>query len=243
MTATQTFLVVCEGPSDLRVAKVLVDRVLEEVADWVVPAFRGERREDSFLQWSSLKKRQDVPRRLGHSPDGWGPDSEVARRALHVASTLDGVDGVILLRDADKSSGDEKRASIRAAITAARPARPVAFGVACAKIEAWLLAGLTPAAETRDAVRKELGFDAITQPEDLTAAEDNAKTNAKRVLALFATLTEACAELERVELELLRANGRQTGVTDFLCQVRCKLGRLLSGHIPPAAWCNCAEQH
>lgn len=243
MTPTNQFLVVCEGPSDWRVAAILSKRVLAEFGEWVEPALRGDRDADDYLQWASLRDRDDVPRRKGFKPDGWGPDSEVARRALHVAEQkLQDIDGVILLRDADQGDASEKCTALASAVKAAQLDLPVAVGIASAKIEAWLLAGLSPDTAKRAEVRQTLGFDAITQAHELRAADEQAKSNAKRVLALFATLPEAFEQLETIDLAVLRVNGARTGLPHFLRQLRCQLGRAVSNHVPPLDWCDCAAE-
>lgn len=242
MTATQTFLVFCEGPTDHRVIATLTRRTLGELAEWVDPAFRGLEPDEPFFTWSKLKDRRDVPRSLGHRGDDWGGDSECAWRALHLAERVDDLTGVILLRDSDSESVEEKRRALLAAVKKVQSdrKRPVAFGVACTKLEAWQLAAL-PDAENRAELRQELGFDPVTRAQKLTAADELAKRSAKRVLRAMASGAEADEALEKIDLETLVENGKDTGLPQFLCQVRCNLGREVVGHVPRVDWCACDE--
>ncbi len=127
MTPAHQFIVICEGSSDYRVIVTLVTRTLVEVADWLVEGqlhFRGISENEAFSAWGGMRMRGEVPRRFGHKADGWGPDSEMARRALHFAAQQRNVDAVLLVRDSDKADATRKRGDFVAAVTAFRSTEP-----------------------------------------------------------------------------------------------------------------------
>ncbi len=249
MTASHSFIIVCEGACDREVAVVLGTRVLNGLADWTTPesfSFRGLERTERLQSWAGLKRlAAQVPRHLGHKPGGWGPDSETAWRALHLAKAR-APDGVVLLRDCDGFALTEKQRALASAVSAFRGVEegaplPVAIGAAFAKVEAWLLAGQQPELSTRESLRQELGFDPISSAEQLTATDaPAAKRSAKALLHRLATVEAATEALRDAPFEQLVDHGKNTGLLHFLKDLRCKLGVAVVAHIPDVSWCQCS---
>ncbi len=246
MTPSHTFVVICEGPGDHKAATEIATRVLADLADWTSSAsfrYRGLEDDEDFSSWAGLKSRAgEVPRRSGFK-QGATLDGVATWRALHLAQKTS-PDGVILLRDEDREAG--RKDSIVSAVRAFHEddhTLPVAIGVANAKIEAWLLASLAPDPAPRAALRQELGFDPITQAESLRATDDpNAKLNAKRVLACLCGLQEALETLSDAPFDKLLKDGKNTGLPEFMREVRCELGPTLTERIEDTDWCRCAHR-
>ncbi|MDP3153277.1 MAG: hypothetical protein Q8N23_11435 [Archangium sp.] len=247
MTPSHSFIVVCEGAVDREVSIKLAVRTLSELADWLSSeslAFRGIDDGERFSTWAGISHRENVPKHKGFK-EGWGPDTETARRALHLASTK-GVSGVILLRDADKADAESKRSELEAAVRAFRSTEvgaplPVATGVAMAKVEAWLLAAQDLNAHVLPELLQELGFNPVVHAEELTASDaPQAKRSAKRVLARLSTLEQALELLATAALDVLLKHGEKTGLPEFLCELRCGLGPVM-GHVPSCEWCRCSD--
>jgi hypothetical protein len=246
MTPSHSFVVICEGSGDQKIAAAIATRVLSDLADWTSSTsfrFRGLDDNEDFSSWAGLKSRAgEVPRRSGFK-EGATLDGAATWRALHLAQRAN-PDGVILVRDADNQSG--RLASIIDGVRAARTSgvtQPVAVGVAVAKIEAWLLAAQSADGQTRAALRQELGFDPITQAELLRATDDpDAKLSAKRVLAALCGIQEAIEQLSEAPFDKLLKDGRNTGLPEFMREIRCELGTTLATHIEDTDWCRCAER-
>jgi hypothetical protein len=148
----------------------------------------------------------------------------MAERALVLLATSEvPPDAVILTRDTDK---DRER---RDGYVQARGAQPwpfaVVVGVAETKRECWVLAGYEPRdeaeRETLAGERRDLGFDPLSAAELLTAAEEGAKRNAKRLLAVL-TGGDPVREDEGLEerpLALLRQRGESTGLAAYLDEI------------------------
>lgn len=245
MTPAHSFVVFCEGPTDITTVKVLATRVLTNLADWLdasLLTFRGCEDNSDYTPWRTLRTLA-APRR--HGFNARGPDFPAVWNALH--NVPDGVDGVILLRDAD-NHGAERRESIRRAIEAFQRAPSaknfkVAAGVAEPKIESWILAAVTTTHQGLPALRQALGFHPVLEAYRLTAVAESGKTNAKRVLNLLEPDTSRHAQmLAMAKLEQLVEHGLKTGLQHFLCEVRCKLGQILVPQIPPCDWCDCSTE-
>ncbi len=242
--ATYAIAVICEARADCETATTLSDRVFVETIDWVEEDtcqhyrhYRGESDNDPFLKWTDAKHeaRRYGVHVHGHKGDARPrPEAKMAERALLLLATRTSPpDAVILMRDADKEH------SRREGFEQARAAREwpfkIAIGVADPKRECWILAGFEAQTEEERRClveeRRSLGFDPCIDARELTAAEEGAKKDAKRVL--FA-LTGGDHERERaclvaIPLDRLRERGVRTGLTDYLDDVEEHIVPLVKG--------------
>ncbi len=243
------FAVVCEARADQETACALADRVFCAEVDWLgeetlgeCRRWRGMTEETYFVAWDELPelaKKMGI-RVHGHFRDGEPAhaDARAARRALRVLAALEvPIDGVLLIRDDDRD--EDRRAGLEQARDTSILTVPIVIGLAHAKRECWVLAGFDPGnnAETAclEELRRELGFDPRTHAAELTAKADHHKRSAKRVLSL---LTRGRREREaecwlRCELRLLEGRGRDTGLADYLKEVRERLIPLFTGQRRP----------
>lgn len=250
-------VLVCEGPTDLPLICELADRVLKDTVGWLrdhetladLRSYGGLDENLPYFAWREVKERFEKSRlRLGRrfGNEARLPDQVTTRKLLlllashHQASKGEGVDGVLIFRDADHQP--ERRLGIEAAreefvknheapesLHAWR--QHIAIAVAEPMNEAWVMAGFEPAEDREqaalDAARAELGFAPNASPEELDAREHGAKRSAKRVL------DQLCPDPDRrtrcwreTPLETLRQRGQRCGLTPFLDEVREKLAPL-----------------
>lgn len=234
MTASFRCIVFCESALDFRVSTELFVRELETiegVSEWVRAAFAFVGLDDSepFSPWTSVRERADqegVPRLHGHRADR-GADGATAWRALQLAKSREH-DCVLLVRDCDSASVEDKRADIELGVRRYRingsPTR-VVVGAPGRMIEAWLIAAMV----CSDEVKADLSFDPCTAPERLTASgTSESKLNPKKVLARLAAEIDALDVLSTIDLEVLSSNARLAGLPEYRCSIRCEAGRLVS---------------
>jgi len=230
--------VVCEARADAQTACELADRLLCDAADWITPevlgdyrAWRGYHAHDDFLLWKDVPRlaRQRRIKAHGHFDGQPGaPDAVAARRVLLLLHGSDApVHAVLLIRDDD---GDpRRRQGLEQARNESKLAVLIILGVAHTKRECWVLAGFVPKdsreTDELERLRAELGFDPVCGAENLTAKDDRAKRSAKRVL------DELCGgdknrEMEcwrEADLDTLADRGRQTGLADYMDEIRNRL--------------------
>lgn len=183
-------------------------------------------------------------RRLGGHIDGLaaGPESTKWRRVL-LTVLKEHRGGVLIARDTDGDRG--KMAGLRNVVDEQRKSSPGLLLLVAAPhqdAESWLVTGFSPSSgETsnlKDCTR-DIGFDPTQQPERLTAHPNDSPRDAKRVLRRLLGLEAESRALNLEELggfcsrllgdlERLRARGYETGVTDFLEE--------LKKHLPPLFW-------
>lgn len=229
--------VVCEAPADQRTACALADRVFCAEADWITEEvlddyrrWRGHTEAHTHLTWrevAHLARAANI-RVHGHFEGEPGaPDAQAARRALLLLKQCPGnLHGILLIRDDDRQT--ERRRGLEQARGAVHLEVPVVIGLAHPKRECWVLAGFLPCNEEEEArlrqLRQELGSHPCERAEELTAKEEQAKRSAKRVLTLLSNGTEE-RELDclRVELRLLEQRGQNTGLAEFLAEIRSRL--------------------
>jgi hypothetical protein len=246
--AAFSIVIVCEAEADQRTACMLADRVLGEAIEWVDPEtidhlrrYRGIADHEPYLKWTDMVRTADKHRIRAHGFIGGKPrepDAAMAERALlllqRALSPLPSV--VVLLRDADK---DRRR---RQGFEQAREAYPwpftVVIGVADAKRECWVLAGFEPRdkaeQERLEGERKELGFDPRAVAEQLTASEDGARRDAKRVLKVLTggdrAREDAC--LSATPLATLKQRGASTGLAAYLLEIEERMVPLFGAAAP-----------
>jgi hypothetical protein len=212
---------------------VLVDRLLQDSADWVTPelveslrVWRGAEPHTQLSIWKQIPRLCDVHSvRIHGKFDGarGAPDARAARRALALFRKLGKPDAIILVRDADKQL--ERLDGLRQARSDGRhgvdPTR-VALGLAIPEREAWHLLGFVPKNDEENQrlaqERQRLGFDPTREPHRLRG---NAKRNAKPVLD---KLTDNDPERERQCLADLPLDGDDRcegcGLGSFLGELR-----------------------
>ncbi|HEX2687532.1 MAG TPA: hypothetical protein VHN14_12985 [Kofleriaceae bacterium] len=235
---TCVIAVVCEADADRQAATLLSDRVLRETVEWISPEtlpylrrYRGLGDQDPYLKCSSVKEIARQKRIVVHGfVDGEPkkPAAAMAMRALRLLAVSEiPPAAVILTGDTDKEP--TRRDGYDQARRAPRWPFAVIVGVAETKRECWILAGYEP----RDDVERELlarerkvfGFDPRVSAEHLTASEEGAKRDAKRVLDALTggdrDREDAC--LEEPPLALLMERGANTGLTLYLQELEERL--------------------
>ncbi|WP_437514209.1 hypothetical protein [Sorangium sp. So ce1099] len=240
--AAYAIAVVCEADADRRTACMLCDRVLCETVDWIDPEtiehfrkYHGRHDREPYLKWTEMKA---MARKQGIVVHGFAggkprePDAAMAEQALKFLATLDPPPhAVILTRDADKLR--RRREGFEQARGAQRwPFKVVVIGVADTKRECWILAGYEPRDNAERALlereRKELGFDPRLEAEQLTASEDGAKRDAKRVLHALTggdqAREDACTK--ELPLTILKQRGAATGLMTYLDEIEARLAPL-----------------
>jgi hypothetical protein len=228
---TKSFVVVCEASFDFEVTKTLTERAASENPLLHQPAWQVPPTGERFIKWSGIPRLMAQLRVRpihGHFDGRPGkPDANAGRNALQIARALvkrgTPMDAVILQRDADDQP--ERRDGLEQARRAVPVDFCVVIGVANPMIEAWLLAGFEAAnageTERLAAERKKLGFDPRSAAAKLTARDEKAPKNPKRVLAELAEgdRERIAACYSTAPLTLLRDRGASTGLAAFLLDV------------------------
>lgn len=239
-------VLVCEGPDDNRLLRVLIPSALREACDWLDAehcGFQGLTESEEYLAWSSVDEAHKAcfPGNFGMSHmgkfDGTAalPYAPAARKALRILKSHFGdADGFVLVCDEDVR--DSRRLDgLRQAREASTLSVRVAVGVARPKVEAWVLAGFeakTPAEEA--ALRTEfeaLDFDPTREPHRIRSQASGNVRNIKRVLE---SLTNGDHEREAAaaaNIDRMSRYGRETGAAEFIVECRCRLGSLF-GAVP-----------
>jgi hypothetical protein len=247
---TCSIAVVCEADADRRAATLLCDRVLCERVGWISPEtlpylrrYRGLDDHEPFLKCANVKEIARRRRVIVHGFVGGEPrkpDAAMAERALLLLAASEAPPGaVILTRDADKDK--ERRAGYEQARSAQDWPFEVVVGVAETKRECWILAGYEPRDEAERQLlsreRKELGFDPLSSAELLTASEEGARRDAKRVLAALTggDREREDAGLEERPLALLRQRGANTGLAPYLQEIEQRMVPLFDPSARPGA--------
>ena len=195
--------IVCEARADHELATTLIDGLLCKSVDWIdreqIEDYRkycgldSTNENECFLIWKSVPK---LAKDRGVTFHGFfrgkmpaAPDSVAAMKALLMFDrAVPRPEAVVLLRDSDCD---------RTRIDGLRQARdqepwafPIAIGVAHTKRECWLIAGFEPENASEESLLDQLrgdfppgvGYDARLYSQHLTAKQEGAKLDAKRVL-------------------------------------------------------------
>jgi len=247
---TCSIAVVCEAEADRHAATLLSDRVLCETIEWISPEtlpclrrYRGLRDQDDYLKCSSIRRIARQRQVVVHGFVGGEPrkpDAAMAERSLVLLATSEVPPGaVILTRDMDQEPA--RRDGYDQARGARRWPFVVIVGIAETKRECWILAGYEPRDDAEREIlsreRQELGFDPLASAEQLTASEEGAKRDAKRVLDALTRgdpdREHAC--LEEPPLALLRQRGAKTGLAVYLQELEERLAPLFDPSAKPTA--------
>jgi hypothetical protein len=237
--------VVCEARADQQTACGLADRVLVDSIDWLERDMLDTQRqwtgltpEAPFLKWASVREaatRRELKGLYGHFQGEPGaPDAFMARKALLLFATAPHRPAaVLLLRDSDNDS--QRRVGLEQARQDRQWPFEVIIGVAESKRECWVLAGFNPKntdeVERLRQLQQRLSFHPVQQAHRLTARTPGAKTDAKEALG---ELTQGKWERERAcweetPLPELEQHGRDTGLADYLQEIRQRLVPVLGG--------------
>jgi hypothetical protein len=245
--ASYEFGVVCEALADRDTACGLADRVLLEEVSWLAPEtlescrrWRGLRSEEPYLRVGSVKEEaQRIGLKIfGQFNDEPGqPDAVLARRALLLLAGAERrPDAVLLVRDGDAQRDRQGLEQARDYKIKDKPwPFQVIIGLADPKRECWVLAGFEPKNEKEEErlekERQRLSFHPVREAHKLTAREHGAKKDAK--VALDALTQEdkererAC--LEEMPLAILEERGKETGLAEYLKEIRERLVPILGG--------------
>jgi hypothetical protein len=237
MSGAYSLVVVCEAVGDHRVASGLADRVLCGEVDWIDTEsldlhrrWQGLDAGSSHIEWRrvrSLAKQYGLKVWGKFSGESGAPDAKAARLVLQLLLATDNLpDAVLLIRDSD---GDEER---HIGLEQARSERhwpfPIAIGLAHVNRECWVLAGFEPQGEdeqrTLADLEKELGFDPRSRSHALRGKPGeprHAKLVLQRLVGNDKDREEAC--WTGCALETLKARGAETGLADYLDEVRSRI--------------------
>lgn len=245
--AAYTFLLVCEGPSDVRTVKSLTERILAERVMWLhgqdLSSFirwTGLTDNEVYLKWSQVSQFAREAKIKVHG--GFGELTEQrgeARKVLlamrvmkHYRGEMDGPKALFLFRDSD---GELARKS---AIEAAREKSSwdvsTAIAVAHPMRESWLIAGFVP----RDGeeallqgLRSEFGKDVITRSHELAPRDDTAASHPKNILTRL--IGEDPSSEERccldAPLDELIERGQLNGLADFISALESEIVPMFGG--------------
>ena len=230
--------VVCEDHPDFQTATTLTTRTVAEFLSQSVEAtaqqikYHGHESSRDFLKWSGMPK-ENFGMALQGLFDGkpGAPDAYTGRRALYLFRKLkDQPQAVLLIRDVDR---EPKR---RIGLNQARldhEKRGGRFGVIIAlanpKREAWILSGFKAENEAEIELHKEetkrLKFDPTKEPERLSARPHDSPHNIKPVVAKLTQNDKAREHrcVSQTKLSDLRENGKDTGLPEFLDEIKERL--------------------
>jgi len=160
------FILVAEGPSDVDISKDFVDRVLHaEPPDWLrmgelegLRTWSGLQPDEEYTRWRNVGDLYDemprMPDYLGHERRGQSNnyDYAAARRVMLIADRFatNGyrqIRGVVLIRDTDNQKEERTQSLENARRDHDTDDYEVVIGIACPKIEAWILNGFEPQSE------------------------------------------------------------------------------------------------
>jgi hypothetical protein len=203
--------------------------------------WRGVASGESFLAWkdvSHLAKSRGI--RVHGFVEGEPPshDAHAATRALRLLAESDHVPhAVILLRDEDRD--EPRRKGLEQARSSWGQRNVLVIGLARPTRECWVLAGYQPKdrreTELLERITAELGFNPTESPDRLTQRGTDQPRSPKRVLLLLTSGSwERQADCwQLTDLAILEARGRDTGLADYLAEVRTRLVPLLRSGPPP----------
>jgi hypothetical protein len=233
-------LLICEGPSDPRVARGFAERVCQEQIEWLrdVPEallpWRGLEPNDEYLKWSAVRnlyRATDLPDVNGRFEDQPAkPKSTGAIKAFRLAQ-LRSPRAVVIVLDVDNElethAGLEQARRKHEAIH--EVSHPVVVGAANRCREAWVLAGFNPRTDQEQkrfqTLTRELTFDPSREPHRLRHPRSGQVRHAKDVLESLCDgdLSREQPCWEETALETLKRNGEACGLKAYLEEVEAKL--------------------
>ena len=250
-------LVIAEAEADRRMVCGLVDRkIVRHAPDWfdrekateeliALRTWCGLEPGTLFTRWHSLRQLTAEAKLGGFRgvaalgrprSEVRGYDYETVRKALILCVRLvPAPDAVVIVRDLDRGDADVRCDSIRRARADAPTSPAVFLALPRPKREAWLLNGFSPGSPAEEKVlnelHAELGFHPCREAHSLTAEAPGSKRDIKRVFdqinAQDATRVERC--WEEAAWGILRAHGVETGLAQFLEEVKTYLVPVVTG--------------
>jgi hypothetical protein len=250
-------LVVAEAPADWRMVAHLIDRkVLHYAPDLMQDAgsleavriWCGIEADSQFTSFSRLKKLafdEHKSALRGAGPIGFSGSAREGFEWASVKKVLilarlgarPAPDAIVYSRDMDRRPRERKESIENAISTIPDPPFVVVLALANPKREAWILNGfiVRNAAEEKrlSGLKKELGLDPCEKAEEVDVSTPGALKDAKRVLK---KLTDGDHDRESECLnapwETLRKRGKNTGLAEFLEQVKDRIVPLVTGQSP-----------
>ena len=233
-------LLICEGPSDPRVARGFAERVLTESIDWLRDSpdallpWRGLKPNDEYLKWSTVRdlyKAADLPDVNGNFEDQPAiRKSTGAIKALRLAQ-LQNPRAVVIVLDVDNEpethAGLEQARRKHEAIH--EVSHTVIVGAANRCREAWVLAGYThrnPREQKQfQTLTRELTFDPSREPHRLRHPRSGEARHAKDILESLCEgdSSREYPSWEETPLQTLKQNGEDCGLRAYLEEVEMKL--------------------
>lgn len=236
-----SFAVVCEDAPDRDTACGLADRLFCEEVEWITDEVLDDYRQwrgllpgTAYLRWrdvAGLAKQEGLKAHGHFDGEPGAPDAHAARRVLLLLKLKCApLDGVLLIRDDDRET--ERRRGLEQGRGAVKWAVPVVIGLAHPKRECWVLAGFEPCSDDEQALLEklvgELSFDPRPRAERLTSRESDDWKNAKVALTYLAGDRERQEQCwTKAPLTVLAARGGNTGLADYLGEIRTFLVPLL----------------
>lgn len=248
-----SWMVICEDQEDFEVATGLADRLAyasSRVPDWVrddLDTFRqwmgANDESEKFTPWGKLKETaasQGSIRKHGYRRERFGSASIEVEKAIGLAAyRRPPPDGLLLIRDADKTDRLDRRKEYEKAIQEARNKDigiAICFGIPHPELEAWLLNGFEPQNEEEQArltkQKKTLGCDPRVASNTLKAGAQFAqgqpvKRNVKNIIDALTDKDAVTpeqnyarrADCYKTELTTLRTRGQASGLQRYLIEV------------------------
>lgn len=220
MPRTNAIFLLAEAQADAETVTCIADRLLLQHAPseeerecgqnsaWLKSKreWKGMEAESNYTKWTGIKElaKQHRIRVLGRG----GMDRDIFRKAILVAEAVRGENPrwMVVSRDLDTQHPDERRESLEHIREEYRiQGWQIVLAVARPFREAWVLHGFVPGSREEEAALKEerakLGFDPTLSPERLTAQNETAKQNAKRVLSSLLAAARNRRDREQTCLE------------------------------------------
>jgi hypothetical protein len=243
MTNNYFILLVCEGPSDARVAKGFAERMIVENCNWleyeaVRPTWQGVGA-DPYLSWKVVKKtikEMGIPIPYGKfNQENGKPDAMNTRLALQIALKLSPI-AVVFCRDQDnqperKEGIEQARQEFQQALQDTATSLPIVIGFANPCTEAWILAGFVPQNrhEETNLERIEKAHPKLTQKPHTLTDRDVQK---KHVATLAPPLEREALCWSETPLEQLHRHGSDCGLSEYLHELEEYLVPALSASSP-----------
>jgi hypothetical protein len=252
------FIVIVESSADARTATKLAERVLTEQIDWLDDdsvqyyfQWTGLLEGTEYSCWKDIDKivaslkssGLRFPRYLGHPIKGvpLKADGAASIKVLNLVRFLQRtrqIRSVIFIRDLDNQP--ERREGLEQARSQhinQEPKLEIVIGAADPKREAWVLNGFIPSNQQEEQIleqiKSELTFDPCIESHRLRSNSQEEPDRIRNPKVVVGQLTSEDIERERqcwedTSLQLLRERGVNTGLKDYMCEVKERLSSIIS---------------
>lgn len=235
--------IAAESDSEATLVCALGDRVLVRVAEWLDGQLDVGRRWTGLGQdpcihvhhVHELARARGVAKHGHFDGEPGAPDAMMIRNLFALFADEDAPPTIVVVaRDTDEDL--DRIAGFQQAVRDAQWPFIAVSAYAHPEREGWLLAAFEPSNDQERAalslLRQELGFDPTASPEGLKSGRDQARRNAKRILAALCTHREAQDRLLSVPLERLQERGTTCGLTTYLVDLRAAVAPHLGSGKP-----------